>query len=40
MVEGSYDTSGIKTDFELQYIPEGKEWKLFGIRVYTGVKRR
>ncbi len=40
MIEGSYDTSGIKTDFELQYIPEGKEWKLFGIRVYTGVKRR
>ncbi len=40
MVEGSYDTSGVKTEFELQYIPESKEWKLFGIRVYTGVKKR
>jgi hypothetical protein len=40
MAEGDYDTSGIKTEFELQYIPEGKEWKLFGIRVYAAVKRR
>ena len=40
MVEGSYDTSGIKTEFELQYIPESKDWKLFGIQVRTAVKRK
>lgn len=40
MAEGEYATSGVKTEFELQYIPEGKDWKLFGIRVYTGVKKR
>lgn len=40
MAKGEYDTSPLKTEFELQYIPEGKEWKLFGIRVYTNVKRK
>ncbi len=40
MAEGSYATAGIKTEFELQYIPEGKEWKLFGIQVRTAAKRR
>jgi hypothetical protein len=33
-VEGKYDTSPL-VKFELKYIPEGKEWKLFGISVDT-----
>jgi hypothetical protein len=40
MTEGEYDTKDIKTKFELQYIPEGKQWKLFGIKVYTKVTRK
>lgn len=40
MTEGEYDTKDIKTKFELQYIPEGKAWKLFGIRVFTKVTRK
>jgi hypothetical protein len=34
-VEGKYDTSPNKTKFELNYIPEGKEWKLSKIVVDT-----
>ncbi len=34
-VKGEYPTSGIKTKFELQYIPEGKDWKLAAINIYA-----
>lgn len=34
-VEGNYETSPTPTRFVLKYIPEGKEWKLFAIEVYT-----
>lgn len=34
-LEGKYDTSPNKTKFELNYIPEGKEWKLSKIVVDT-----
>ncbi len=34
-VNGSYPTSPKPTTFKLQYIAEGKEWKLFAIEVYT-----
>lgn len=39
-IKGEYNTTPNKTTFELQYIPEGKDWKLFGINVITNVKRR
>jgi len=39
-VKGKYDTSPIDTTFDLSYIAEGGEWKLFKIQVYTGVKTR
>lgn len=35
IVQGSYDISPAPTTFELKYIPDGKEWKLFGIDVKT-----
>ena len=35
VLKGSYDISPAPTTFELKYIPEGKEWKLFGIDVRT-----
>ncbi len=35
VVQGSYDISPAPTTFELKYIPEGKQWKLFGINVIT-----
>jgi hypothetical protein len=38
-VKGEYPTSPIKTTFELQYVPEGKEWKLALIRVYAAIKK-
>lgn len=34
-VNGYYDTSPRNVKFELKYIPEGKDWKLSGIRVNT-----
>lgn len=34
-VEGNYQTSPTPTRFVLKYIPDGKEWKLFAIEVYT-----
>lgn len=37
--KGKYPTSPNKTEFELKYIAEAKEWKLIGIRVYTNVKK-
>jgi hypothetical protein len=39
-VKGKYDTSPIDTTFDLSYVAEGNEWKLFKIQVYTGVKTR
>lgn len=38
-VKGDYDTTPNKSTFELQYIPEGKEWKLFGINVVTTIRK-
>ncbi len=35
IMQGSYDISPAPTTFELKYIPDGKEWKLFGIDVKT-----
>ena len=35
VMKGSYDISPSPTTFELKYIPDGKEWKLFGIDVRT-----
>ena len=37
--KGDYPTSPKNTEFELKYIPEGKEWKLIGIQVYANIKR-
>lgn len=37
--KGDYSTSPKNTEFELKYIPEGKEWKLIGIQVYANIKR-
>jgi hypothetical protein len=39
-VKGKYVTSPIPTTFDLSYVAEGTEWKLFKIQVYTGVKTR
>jgi hypothetical protein len=39
-VKGKYNTSPIATTFDLSYIAEGSDWKLFKIQVYTGVKRQ
>lgn len=33
--EGKYNTSPLPCKFKLKYIPEGKEWKLYGIEVDT-----
>jgi hypothetical protein len=38
-VKGEYSTSPIKTTFELQYVPEGKDWKLALIRVVAPIKK-
>ncbi len=39
-VKGEYPTSPNNSTFELSYVPEGKEWKLFGLNVVTTIKRR
>ena len=39
-VKGEYATSGVPTTFDLSYIAEGSDWKLFKIEVYTGVRSR
>lgn len=39
-VKGEYPTSGIKTTFDLQYVPEGKDWKLAAIRVYAKINKK
>jgi len=33
-VKGEFNTSPLKTEFDLTYIPDGDEWKLFGIEIY------
>lgn len=33
-VKGEFNTSPLKTTFDLTYIPDGDEWKLFGIEIY------
>jgi hypothetical protein len=38
-VKGEYATSPIRTTFELQYVPEGKEWKLALIKVVAPIKK-
>jgi hypothetical protein len=35
MLEGKYPTTPNSTKFSLNYIPEGKDWKLSSIRVNT-----
>ena len=37
-VDGEYATSGNPTTFELKYLAEGKEWKLFKIKVVTTIR--
>jgi len=38
-MNGEYATTPIKSTFQLKYIPEGSEWKLFSIRVFTGIRK-
>ncbi|MBS1796380.1 MAG: hypothetical protein JSS81_21200 [Acidobacteria bacterium] len=35
VVEGKYNTSPLPAKFKLQYISEGKDWKLYGIELDT-----
>jgi hypothetical protein len=35
VVEGRYNTSPLPTKFQIKYVPEGREWKMFGIMVDT-----
>jgi hypothetical protein len=39
-VKGEYPTTPITTTFELEYVAEGKEWKLAGINVVTKVTKK
>ena len=39
-VKGEYPTSPIPTTFDLSYISEDGDWRLFKIQVYTGVRKR
>jgi hypothetical protein len=39
-VSGEYPTSGVKTTFDLQYVAEGKDWKLLLIKIYAPIKRK
>lgn len=36
LVQGRYNISPAPVTFELKFIPEGNEWKLYGIDVQTG----
>ncbi|HYP51616.1 MAG TPA: hypothetical protein VEQ34_11800, partial [Pyrinomonadaceae bacterium] len=38
IVEGCYDVNPRPVKFVLKWIPQGKEWKLFGIEVDTTVE--
>lgn len=35
LVKGKYDTTPLPAKFDLKYIPDGKEWKLFAIQIDT-----
>jgi hypothetical protein len=37
--KGEYPTTPRKTEFELKYIAEGKEWKLIGLKLYANIKK-
>jgi hypothetical protein len=37
---GEYPTTPNASTFELKYIPEGKEWKLIGLKVYTNITKK
>lgn len=39
-VKGEYPTKPITTTFDLSYVAEGSEWRLFKIQVYTGVRTK
>jgi hypothetical protein len=39
-VSGKYPTYGVETTFDLQYVAEGKDWKLLLIKIYAPIKRK
>jgi hypothetical protein len=39
-VAGKYPTYGVETTYDLQYVGEGKDWKLLLIKVYAPIKRK
>lgn len=39
-VSGEYPTYGVNTTFDLQYVAEGKDWKLLLIKIYAPIKRK
>lgn len=39
-VAGEYPTYGYSTTFELQYVPERSDWKLFLINVHAPIKKK
>ena len=39
-MNGEYATTPIKSTYQLKYIAEGNEWKLFAIRVFTGIRKK
>ncbi len=36
VLQGRYNISPAPTTFELKFVPEGNEWKLYGIDIQTG----
>lgn len=39
-VSGEYPTYGVTTTFDLQYVAEGKDWKLLLIKIYAPIKKK
>lgn len=39
-VSGEYPTYGVRTTFDLQYVGEGKDWKLLLIKIYAPIKKK
>lgn len=39
-VKGEYPTKPITTTFELSYVAEDSDWRLFKLQVYTGVRTK
>jgi hypothetical protein len=39
-VKGEYPTKPIATTFDLSYVAEGSDWRLFKVQVYTGVRTK